>query len=76
MDSTIIEANKTIVENGKLQLDPANGVHQNLGQISPTKISKPPPLPPKPKSLSSPLRNNVLPSRPFQRVANYDKKTI
>ncbi|XP_031780001.1 regulator of G-protein signaling loco isoform X3 [Nasonia vitripennis] len=76
LDSTLVDADKTIVENGNQQLKSTKANNQDLSQLSPTKLSKPPPLPPKPKSLSNSLRNNVLPSRPFQRVTNYDKKTI
>ncbi|KAL7293981.1 hypothetical protein TKK_0012558 [Trichogramma kaykai] len=74
LDGTIIEANRTVVENGKSSI--LNNSHEDASQISPSKLSKPPPLPPKPKSLSNSVRSNVLPSRPFQRVANFDKKPI
>ena len=76
LDSTLIDNDKTIVENGNQESNLTKLCNQDYSQISPTKLSKPPPLPPKPKSLSNSLRSNVLPSRPFQRVVNYDKKTI
>ncbi|XP_023245188.1 regulator of G-protein signaling loco [Copidosoma floridanum] len=78
LDGTVIEAEKTLVlENGnRQQTDSTKERNQSIvSQISPIKLSKPPPLPPKPKSLSNSLRSNVLPSRPFQRM-NFDKKTI
>ena len=76
LDNTLVDADKTIVENGNYQHDATKMCNEDPSQISPTKLSKPPPLPPKPKSLSNSLRGNVLPSRPFQRVVNYEKKTI
>lgn len=70
-----MDSDKTIVENGNQPVESTKTCNQDSSQISPSKLSKPPPLPPKPKSLSTSMRSNVLPSRPFQRV-NYEKKTI
>lgn len=75
LDGTLVDTDKTIVENGNQTVESTKTNNHDTSLISPSKLSKPPPLPPKPKSLSNSMRSNVLPSRPFQRI-NYDKKTI
>ncbi|KAI4498923.1 hypothetical protein M0802_006098 [Mischocyttarus mexicanus] len=52
LDGTIVDGDQTIIENGFR----TDSKHQELSlstdsQVSPTKLSKPPPLPPKPKNL-------------------------
>ncbi|XP_058804018.1 regulator of G-protein signaling loco isoform X2 [Phymastichus coffea] len=75
LETTLVDADQTI-ENGSHYFDSNKISSQDHVQISSTKLLKPPPLPPKPKSLMNSLRSNALPTRPFQRVVNYDKKTI
>ncbi|XP_033221988.1 regulator of G-protein signaling loco isoform X2 [Belonocnema kinseyi] len=71
LDGTLVDGDQTIIENGSPSKTQNNSFGSPFANISPSKLSKPPPLPPKPKNLQPIIlkSNHVMSSRPFQRIA-------
>lgn len=83
LDGTLVDIDQTvIVDNNsssgsnsnspsKLNNNQNNIFGATFASISPSKLSKPPPLPPKPKNLQTTIlkSNYIMSSRPFQRIA-------
>ena len=71
LDGTLVDGDQTIVENGSPSKTQSNSFDTPFATISPSKLSKPPPLPPKPKNLQPIIlkSNHIMSSRPFQRIA-------
>ncbi|XP_015610266.1 regulator of G-protein signaling loco isoform X2 [Cephus cinctus] len=67
LDNTLVDGDQTILENGsRTQRKESPPFVSHF--VSPVKLSKPPPLPPKPKALlSNVAKNHLLSSKPFQR---------
>lgn len=74
LDITLVDGDQTIIENGsRTQTKPAetSSPESQYVTVSPTKLSKPPPLPPKPKSLlmTNALKtNHVITAKPYPRT--------
>ncbi|XP_011302728.1 regulator of G-protein signaling loco isoform X3 [Fopius arisanus] len=71
LDGTLEDVDKTIIENGNGPNQPKDSFFENQFVTgSPGKLSKPPPLPPKPKGLltCAVKTSQILPTKPLPRV--------
>lgn len=70
LDGTLVDGDQTMIENGSPSKTQNNSFGTPFSTISPSKLSKPPPLPPKPKNLQPIIlkSNHIMSSRPFQRI--------
>lgn len=71
LDGTLVDIDQTVIENSSPTKSQNNSFSASFTSISPSKLSKPPPLPPKPKNLQTTIlkSNYIMSSRPFQRIA-------
>ncbi|XP_043266406.1 regulator of G-protein signaling loco isoform X2 [Venturia canescens] len=73
LDGTLIDGDQTIIENcsrSQNKLTESQSPESQYVTITPTKLSKPPPLPPKPKSLmtSAAKANHILSAKSYPRI--------
>ncbi|XP_043461403.1 regulator of G-protein signaling loco isoform X3 [Leptopilina heterotoma] len=71
LDGTLVDIDQTVIDNSSPIKMQNNTFGATFASISPSKLSKPPPLPPKPKNLQTSIlkSNYIMSSRPFQRIA-------
>lgn len=71
LDGTLVDIDQTVIDNSSPTKMQNNTFAATFASISPSKLSKPPPLPPKPKNLQTSIlkSNYIMSSRPFQRIA-------
>ncbi|XP_012287001.1 regulator of G-protein signaling loco isoform X2 [Orussus abietinus] len=73
LDGTLVDGDQTILENNsRSQLKLSDGpMFDTQYTVSPMKLLKPPPLPPKPKTLTNIAKSShIVPSKPFQRIVS------
>lgn len=80
LEVTILEVDQTLTENNiQSQLDDQDSTTSFKPQfvaISPTKLSKPPPLPPKPKLLATGIKAGHVMSKPLHKIVQSNSATI
>ncbi|XP_046749277.1 regulator of G-protein signaling loco isoform X3 [Diprion similis] len=79
LEVTIVEVDQTLTENNlqpQFDIQDTSSFKPQFVAVSPTKLLTPPPLPPKPKILSSSIKTGHMVARPLHKIIHDNSTTI